>query len=119
MYQFIRNINDTKVRGLESSLNYMNENLFNKDEPAINEHHCHLIKKQYNEETTNIYNIDKIKTFNIKSNKFLIEQYFYKKQSINNSTMNNITKKNTINNTENVLNVKKDYSYKTYINKKL
>ena len=37
-----------------------------------------------------------------------------KKQNINNSIVNNITKKNITNNNENVLNVK-DYQYKTYI----
>ena len=61
---------DTKVAGLESLLNYMNENFCSKDEPAINQHHYRIIKKQYNEETNNIYNIDKSKTFNIKSNIF-------------------------------------------------
>ena len=70
MYQFIGDINDTKVGGLESLLNYMTENFFNKDDPAINEHHYHLTKKQYNEETNNIYNIDKSKTFNTKNDKF-------------------------------------------------
>ena len=70
MYQFIGDINDTKVAGLESLLNYMNENFFSKDEPAINEHHYHITKKQYNEETNNIYNIDKSKPFNIKNNRF-------------------------------------------------
>ena len=44
---------------------------------------------------------------------FLNEQYFHKKQNINNSIINNITKKNIINNKEDVLNVK-GYSYKTY-----
>ena len=68
MYQFIGDINDEKVAGLESLLNYMNENFFTKDDPAINEHHYHITKKQYNEETNNIYNIDKSKTFNIKNN---------------------------------------------------
>jgi hypothetical protein len=115
MYQFIGDINDTKVGGLESLLNYMNENFYSKDEPAINEHHYHITKKQYNEETHNIYNIDKSKTFNIKNNRFLNEQYFNKKQYINNSITNNITKKNIINNNDNVLHIKKDYSYKTYI----
>ena len=38
-----------------------------------------------------------------------------KKQTINNSSINHITKKNIINNNENVLNAKKDYSYKTYV----
>ena len=79
MYQFIGDISDTKVGGLESLLNYMNENFFSKDEPATSEHHYHIIKKQYNEETNNIYNIDKSKTFNIKNNRFLIEQCFNKK----------------------------------------
>ena len=59
MYQFIGDINGTKVAGLESLLNYMSENFFTKDDPAINEHHYHITKKQYNEETNNIYNIDK------------------------------------------------------------
>ena len=52
MYQFIGDINDTKVAGLESLLNYMNENFFNKGEPSANEHHYHIIEKQYIEETT-------------------------------------------------------------------
>ena len=62
MYQFICIINNEKAGGLESLLNYMNENFFNKDGPAINEHHSHITKKQYNEETHNIYNINKTKT---------------------------------------------------------
>ena len=44
MYQFIGDINDTKVAGLESLLNYMNENFFSKDEPAVNEHRYHITK---------------------------------------------------------------------------
>ena len=42
MCQFIGDINDTKV-GLESLLNYMSENFFTKDDPAINGHHYHII----------------------------------------------------------------------------
>ena len=42
MYQFVGDINDTQVAGLDS-LNYMNENLFSKDDPAINEHHYILL----------------------------------------------------------------------------
>ena len=68
-----------KVGGSESLLNYMNENFFSKDDPAINEHHYHITKKQYNEEANNIYNIDNSKTFNIKNKIFLNEQYFHKK----------------------------------------
>ena len=37
------------------------------------------------------------------------------KTNINNSTINDITKENITNNNENVLNVEKDYSYKTYV----
>ena len=78
MYQFIGYINDTKVGGLESLLHCLNENIFTKDDPAINEHHYHITKKQHNEETNNIYNMDKSKTFNIKNNRFLNEQYSQK-----------------------------------------
>ena len=44
MYQFIGDINDTKVAGLESLLNCMSENFFTKDDPAITEHHYHITK---------------------------------------------------------------------------
>ena len=44
MYQFIGEISDTKVGGLESLLDYMNENFFSKDDPAINEQHFHITK---------------------------------------------------------------------------
>ena len=44
MYQFVGDINDTKAGGLESILNYMNENFPSKGDPAINEHHCRIIK---------------------------------------------------------------------------
>ena len=94
MYQFTGDINDEKVAGLESLLNYMNENFFTKDDPAINEHNYNITKKRYNEETNNIYNIDNSRTFNIKNNRFLNEQYFHKEQNIND---------------EKVLNVKKNY----------
>ena len=66
MYQFTDIINDEKVPGLDSMLEYMNENSFSKDDPAINEHQYRTTKKQYNEEINNIYNIDKTKTYNIK-----------------------------------------------------
>ena len=44
MYQVIGITNDEKVPGSESALNYMNENPFSKDDPAINEHHYHNVK---------------------------------------------------------------------------
>ena len=86
----------------------MNENFFSKDDPAINGHHYHITKKQYNEEANKIYNIDKNRTFNIKSNILLIEQYFTKKQIVNHIIINNITK-HTINSLGDILSVK-DYS---------
>ena len=72
MYQFIGDINDTKVGGLESLLNYMSEEFFNKDEPAVNEHHCHITTKQYNQEFTthNIYNVDKSKSYKANNHNF-------------------------------------------------
>ena len=79
---------------------------FTKDDPAINEHHYHITKKQYNEETNNIYNIYKNKAFNIKNNMFSNEQYFHKQQNINNSIINNITKTYITHNNGNVLNLK-------------
>ena len=36
MFQFISVVNDEQVGGLESLFNYMNENSFSKDDPAIN-----------------------------------------------------------------------------------
>ena len=45
MYQFLGGINDTKVAGLEPLLNYMNENSFSKDGPAVNEHYYNITKK--------------------------------------------------------------------------
>ena len=77
MYQFVGDIDDTKVAGLESILNYINENFFSKDAPAVNEHHYHITKKQYNEDIHNIYNIYKSKTFNTKHDIFLTEQYLH------------------------------------------
>ena len=66
MYQFLGEISDTKIPGLESILNYMNENFFSKDEPAVNENYYNITKTHFNEDIQNIYNIDKSKTFNIK-----------------------------------------------------
>ena len=61
MYQLTGIIKDTKVGGLESLLNYMNENFFNKNEPAVNEHNYHITRKRYNQDLTthNIRNVDK------------------------------------------------------------
>ena len=47
MYRFIGIINDEQVSGLENIFNYMNENLFSKGDPAINEHHYHTTNTIY------------------------------------------------------------------------
>ena len=80
LYQFISIINDGTVGGLESILNHMTKNFFSKDDPATNEHHYRMTKKRYNEETHNIYNADKTKTYNIKNNRYTDEHYYNKPQ---------------------------------------
>ena len=74
MYQFIGEISDTKVGGLDSLLNYMNEHSFSKDGLAINEHRYHIIKSQYTAETHGIYNVEPSITFNIKGNTYIYLQ---------------------------------------------
>ena len=37
MYRFISDSNDTRIAGLEPMLNYMNDNFYTKEDPAINE----------------------------------------------------------------------------------
>ena len=72
MYQFIADINDTKVAGLEPLLNHMNENFFSKDEPAVNEHHYHITRKHHNQDfsTHNIYNVGKSKPYKTNNHNF-------------------------------------------------
>ena len=117
IYQFTGTINDTRVAGLESLLNYINENFFSKDEPAVNEHHYHITRKQYNQDFTthNLYKVDKRKTYNIKNHRYNDNHHYNKKQYITNNITNNISKQNNIVNSENILNIKKDYSTKQYI----
>ena len=54
VYQFLGDINDTRVAGLESILNYINDNFFSKADPAVNEHYYNTTKKQHNEYIHNI-----------------------------------------------------------------
>ena len=79
MYQFLGDINDTKVAGLESLLYYMNENFFSKDEPAVNKHYYNITKNN-NEDIHNIYNADKSKSYNIKNHRYTDDHYDNKKQ---------------------------------------
>ena len=44
LYQFVGDINDKRVPGLESILYYISENFFRKADPAVNEH-SYYIKK--------------------------------------------------------------------------
>ena len=45
MYQFIGDINDTKVPGLEPILNHLNENFFTKADPTVNVHYYNITSK--------------------------------------------------------------------------
>ena len=110
MYQFTGDIDDTKVAGLESLLNYINENFFNKDEQQVYGRQYNITKKQYINDINNIYNIDKSKSYKIHNHNFNDAHYYNKQQSITQHLTNYISKKNFINNNENVLNVKKNFS---------
>ena len=59
MYQFLGDINNTKVAGLESILNYINDNFFSKADPAVNEHY-------YSTTKNNIMNIYRIFIISVK-----------------------------------------------------
>ena len=109
MCQFIGPINGTKVGGLESLLNYMNENFCSKDELAVNEHHYHITRKRYNQEfsTHSLYNIGKSKHYKKSFHNFNGNHFNTKKQFITNEVSNYMAKNNDIHNTENILNVKK------------
>ena len=95
MYQFTGDINDTKVAGLESLLNYINENFFNKDEQQVYGRQYNITKKQYINETNNIYNIDKSKSYKINNHRFDDTHYYNKQQSITQHLTNYIGKKIT------------------------
>ena len=44
LYQFLGDINDTIVAGLEPILNYINDNFFDNSDPAVNEHYYNITK---------------------------------------------------------------------------
>ena len=70
-----------------------------------------LQKKQYNEETHNIYNTDKTKTYNVKNNRYTDEHCYNKTRYVNNNITNSISK-NTVPLIMNII-LKKDHSSKT------
>ena len=74
-----------------------------------------LLKKHFNEDIHNIYNTDKSKYYNINNHRYTDDHYYNKHQFITNNLTNYITRNNSINNTENILNVKNDVSTKIYI----
>ena len=88
-------------------MNYINDNFFSKAGPAVNEHYYNTTNKQYDADIQNIYHIDKSKSYNIKNHRYTGDHYYNIQQSITNNTTNNITKKNTINTTEHILNVRR------------
>ena len=96
MYQPIGIISDGKAGGLESLLNYMNETFFSKDDPALNDYHHNVTKKQDNEDTHNIYSINETKTYNIKGHSYTGEHFYNKQQHVNNNITANISKKHSI-----------------------
>ena len=108
MYQLIGSINDAKVPGLESILNYMTIS-FSKGE-----HNYCIIEKLYNEETHIIYNTVKTKTYNIKITDLQMNIVTVKKQNVNNNITNNIGKQSVSTN-DHVLSLKKYYSSKTIL----
>ena len=58
----------------------MNETFFSKDEPAVNEHHCHIARKQYNQDfsTHNIYNVDESKSYKTNNRNFSDNNFILK-----------------------------------------
>ena len=94
MCQFIGEIYDTKVGGLESLLNYVNDNSFNKDNPSVNEHHYHITRKQYNQyfTTHSIHNVVKNKSYKT-NNHNSNDIHSVKEQLITNNLTQYITKK--------------------------
>ena len=91
------------VPGLESIVNCINENFFNKTDPAVNEH-IYYINKAFNTQYNGNY-------------------YYNKQQYITNNVNDHVIKKRTIYNNEQVLDIRKEYplticnstNYRTHI----
>ena len=111
MYQFIGDINDTKVGGLESLLNYMNDNFHSRDNPTVNEHHYHTTRTQYNQDfsTHNIYNVEKSLTKQIITT---LRVLIFMIKTTNHKQFNELHNQKIITNNGNDLNVEKPFSTK-------
>ena len=114
MYQLIGIINDGKVPGLESVLNDM-KIFFSKDDPAINEHHYHIILKNNTTKRHITYTIQ-IKPKHIILTIICMYVYIYiyvytdghyynKTRNVNNNITNNTNNKSITSNNEHVLNL--------------
>ena len=53
--------------------------IFSKADPAVNEYYYNTTKKRHNEDIHNIYNIDKIRSYNIKNHRYTDDHYYDKK----------------------------------------
>jgi len=108
--EFIGDINNDRVPGLEALLDYLNANYYDRNDPAINNNyytiHKHLYNNDYTQYVTN--KIDNRKTFKNYNHVFKEDNFLNLTKHITNHTTNNITKQ--IFNDEYNLILKKDYS---------
>ena len=84
MYQLVGDINDERAPGLGSISKYINDNLFNKADPAANEHSYYITKAystQYDEE--HYYNKQQHITTNV--NKHIIKTFIYNSEQVLNA----------------------------------
>ena len=74
----------------------MNENFFSKGDPAINEHHYHITRQQYNQDFTthNTYKVDKSKSYKTNNRNFNDNNFYAKKQFTTNKLTNYLTTNN-------------------------
>jgi len=117
-YEFNGEIDDTYVPGLESILDYIHTNHYNKLDPAITNNIFNVSKHLHN-----IYNdnyitnkIDKRKTINNYDHNINENHTLQKKVFTTNNITNNIS--NQINNyvEDTNININKDYSTRNYVN---
>ena len=116
MYGFVGDINDNKVPGLESILNYINDSFFAKNEGAVNQHNYNTTKDNYFQDfATYISNkINESKTYNIKNHRYTDNHSYNKKQNVTNNITNNVNERHNIWTNENVWNFKKDHTTDNY-----
>ena len=116
--EFTGDINDTRVPGLESILDYINTNFYDKTDPAINYNYYTIHKHLYNNDyTQNITNkIDNRKFINKYLHRFNETNNYKFQKTYNNTNHNYITNKNNIHDIAYGLTIKKDLSTKNFNN---